>query len=83
MFSKKPLSIAVSAATMALAGSAYSSITLAEEEELIEEVVVTGSRIQRAVSDAPSPVTVINSEDLELSGLGCVEKHNLQLIRVF
>ena len=72
MFSRKPLSIAVSAATMALAGSTYSSITLAEEEEAIEEVVVTGSRIQRAVSDAPSPVTVINSEDLELSGLGSV-----------
>ena len=72
MFSRKPLSIAVSAATLALAGSAYSSITLAEEEEAIEEVVVTGSRIQRAVSDAPSPVTVINAEDLELSGLGSV-----------
>ena len=71
MFSRKPLAIAVSTATLALAGSAYSSITLAEEEA-IEEVVVTGSRIQRAVSDAPSPVTVINSEDLELSGLSSV-----------
>ena len=43
MFSKKPLSIAVSAATLAMVGSGYSSVTLAEEEEAIEEVVVTGS----------------------------------------
>jgi iron complex outermembrane receptor protein len=72
MFSKKPLAVAVSAATLAMVGSGYSSVTLAEEEEAIEEVVVTGSRIQRAVSDAPSPVTTITSEDLELSGLSNV-----------
>ena len=72
MFSKRPLSIAVSAATLAMVSSGYSSISLAEEEEAIEEVVITGSRIQRAVSDAPTPVTVITSEDLELSGLSSV-----------
>jgi len=65
---KKPIVAAVQAASLALMGTGFAGVAIAEEAEVVEEVVVTGSRIQRAVSDAPSPVTVINSEDLELSG---------------
>ena len=74
MIPRKPLSLAVHAATFALVGAGYSAGAFAQDDEeaLVEEVVVTGSRIQRAVSDAPSPVTVISSEDLEFSGLSNV-----------
>jgi len=66
---KRPLVAAIQAASLALVGSSFAGYVHAEEEvEVVEEVVVTGSRIQRAVSDAPSPVTVLTSEDLELSG---------------
>jgi len=74
MIPRKPLSLAVHAATFALVGAGYSAGAFAQDDEeaAVEEVVVTGSRIQRAVSDAPSPVTVISSEDLEFSGLSNV-----------
>ena len=74
MIPRKPLSLAVHAATFALVGAGYSAGAFAQDDEeaSVEEVVVTGSRIQRAVSDAPSPVTVISAEDLEFSGLSNV-----------
>ena len=73
MIPRKPLSLAVHAATLTLLGAGYSTTAFAQDEAAkVEEVVVTGSRIQRAVSDAPSPVTVISAEDLEFSGLSNV-----------
>lgn len=39
------------------------------EESRLEEVTVTGSRIRRADIDSASPVTVIDREDLEITGL--------------
>lgn len=74
MIPRKPLSLAVHAATFALVGAGYSAGAFAQDDEeaTVEEVVVTGSRIQRAVSDAPSPVTIISAEDLEFSGLSNV-----------
>ena len=74
MIPRKPLSLAVHAATFALVGAGYSAGAFAQDDEeaTVEEIVVTGSRIQRAVSDAPSPVTIISSEDLEFSGLSNV-----------
>ena len=73
MIPRKPLSLAVHAATLTLLGAGYSTTAFAQDEDAkVEEVVVTGSRIQRAVSDAPSPVTVISAEDLEFSGLSNV-----------
>lgn len=55
--------------------SGFVSAQQTEEEpraQEVEEIVITGSRIQRAVSDAPSPVTVLTAEDLEFSGLSNV-----------
>jgi iron complex outermembrane receptor protein len=37
-------------------------------EEVVEEIVVTGSYIKRAPEDAPSPVRAIGREELEVSG---------------
>ena len=35
----------------------------------VEEVVVTGSRIRREVADTPNPVTILDREELELTGM--------------
>ena len=43
------------------------------QEELVEEVVVTGSRIQRANLVSSSPVTQLDSDQLRLTGLTRVE----------
>lgn len=65
----RPIAAAVQAASLALVGTGISTQAMADEgAQVVEEVVVTGSRIQRAVNDSPSPVTVLTSEDLELSG---------------
>lgn len=41
----------------------------AEEAKTVEKISVTGSRIRRADLESASPVTVINREELELTGL--------------
>lgn len=41
----------------------------ADEFVMIEEVIITGSRIKRADIDSASPVTVINRADMEITGL--------------
>jgi outer membrane receptor protein involved in Fe transport len=47
-----------------MSGSAF-----AKESEMIEEVIVTGSRIKRADLDSASPVTVMTREDFEWKGV--------------
>ncbi|MCH2191198.1 MAG: TonB-dependent receptor [Gammaproteobacteria bacterium] len=66
---RKPIYNAIKAATAMVALTAISS-TYAQEVENgeLEEVVVTGSNIPRPVSDAPQPITVIDSLDIQLSG---------------
>jgi outer membrane receptor protein involved in Fe transport len=41
----------------------------AEDENIVEEIVVTGSRIRRADIDSPSPVTVITRQEIENKGI--------------
>ncbi len=72
MFKKTPLAAAISA--VAAAGTVISVAPAyaqtAEGEAAVEEViVVTGSRIRRDVSDAPSPITIIDREEIDLTGL--------------
>lgn len=59
-------SAATLVASFALGAGAYAQD--AADEESIEEVVVTGSRIIRRDIDAPSPVTVIGAVDIRDSG---------------
>lgn len=65
-------SAATLAASFALGAGAYAQD--AADEESIEEVVVTGSRIIRRDIDAPSPVTVIGAVDIRDSGETDVSK---------
>ena len=65
-------SAATLVASFALGAGAYAQD--AADEESIEEVVVTGSRIIRRDIDAPSPVTVIGAIDIRDSGETDVSK---------
>ena len=72
-FKKKKISRAVGALVAASAvgftGSVYAEADESESaEDAIEQVIVTGSRIKRAVQDNATPVTVIDASDLEISG---------------
>ncbi|WP_444883851.1 TonB-dependent receptor plug domain-containing protein [Microbulbifer sp. PSTR4-B] len=40
-----------------------------EDAEMVEEVIVTGSRIKRADLDSSSPVTVLTAEDMQATGI--------------
>ncbi|MEO1080744.1 MAG: TonB-dependent receptor [Pseudomonadota bacterium] len=71
MLHKRPLSLAVSAAIGASAS--FMSPAFAQDESLVEEVVVTGSRIQRANLVSSSPVTQLDAEQLALTGVTRVE----------
>jgi outer membrane receptor protein involved in Fe transport len=68
-FSKKQIAVGVLCAFLSPAA------VLADEydESILEEVVVTGTRIQRANLVSVSPITQVNAEDLRLAGITRVE----------
>ena len=70
---RKPIYHAVKAATAAFALSALTP-AIAQEGDgtTLEEITVVGSSIPRAISDAPQPITVIDSLDIQLSGINNV-----------
>ncbi len=71
MLNRKPLSVAVSAAVGFVSTGMLATTGFAADEmdgAMIEEVVVTGSRIKRADISSASPVTVLSREELVLSG---------------
>jgi len=72
MFYKRPLSLAVSAAIGASACLGMAPAN-AQEDQLVEEIVVTGSRIQRANLVSSSPVTQLDNEQLRLTGVTRIE----------
>lgn len=70
---KHPLSLAVSLAVL----GALPTGTLAQEgdavDEMLEEVTVTGSRIQKSNLVSSSPVTQVDAEDFRIQGITRVE----------
>jgi len=66
------LALGVSTGVLALSASnvfAQDADVDAEDDALLEEVIVTGSRIKRADIDSASPVTVIDRSAMEVTGL--------------
>jgi outer membrane receptor protein involved in Fe transport len=49
------------------------------EETVIEEVIVTGSRIKRRDFSSPSPITTITAEEFEFSGQPTLEEYLNQM----
>lgn len=87
MSQRKPLLATVSSliaagalGTLAVATAAPDG---AEEQPRIEEVVVTGTRIQRANVTASSPVTQVNQQELTFSGITRVEDFMRYLPQVY
>ncbi len=75
MFQKKPLASAIGAISAAGALSAGVAVPLAAfaEEAVIEEVVVTGSRIKQTNLTSVSPVSEIQAEEFTFRGISAVE----------
>jgi len=73
MFQRKPLAAAISsiaaASAIGVVGSAVPNHAYGAEG-VIEEVVVTGSRIRRPDLDAVSPVAIVDEEEFTLVGAG-------------
>ncbi|MBV1908705.1 MAG: TonB-dependent receptor [Kangiellaceae bacterium] len=75
---RSPIAVAIRAALFATATiSAVSAPTVyaaEQDEEATEQnrVIVTGSRIRREGFESPSPVTVINAEQIERSGVSAL-----------
>ena len=73
-FRRTPLATAIAAATAGSLASLPATAQGADEATAdttgtVEEVVVTGSRIRREVADTPNPVTIIDRQELELTGM--------------
>ena len=52
---------------------------LEAEEEFLEEVVVTGTRIKRRDFSSPSPITTITGEEFEFFGQPTLEEYLHQM----
>ncbi|TXS90688.1 TonB-dependent receptor [Parahaliea maris] len=73
MLVKNRLTMAVSAALGMSAAAVLPSVANAQDELMVEEVVVTGSRIQKANLVSTSPVTQIDAEAFKFQGTTRVE----------
>lgn len=70
MLKQKSLSVAIASALgVASAGMVTDAVYAADDETMIEEVFVTGSRIKRANVDSSSPVVVLDRQTLENKGI--------------
>jgi len=70
MSKRRPVSVAVATALgVASTAGMLTETVYAEGENIVEEIVVTGSRIRRADVDSPSPVTVITRQEIENKGI--------------
>ena len=77
MFKKKPLVGAISAAIMATTASM--STVYAQDDDSIEEVIVTGSRIMRTDLTSVSPLQIVNAEEFIMSGSINIEQKLAEL----
>ena len=70
MLRKTPLATAISSASLAsaLVATSVAMPAFGANEAIIDEVVVTGTRIKRADLESASPVTVISRQEIENKG---------------
>lgn len=82
-FNKTPLAAAIGSAiaygSLFASGAIAQPGTNGEEAGVIEEVVVTGSRIRRTDLEAVSPVAIVSSEEFTISGIMNVEQKLAEL----
>jgi outer membrane receptor protein involved in Fe transport len=75
--------ITASIATAALAPVMFASQAFAAEDDEVEEIIVTGSRIAQPNLEGISPVTTVTAEDLKVQGVTRVEDLLNRLPQVF
>ena len=80
MRERNPLSLAISSALGLTTALMVSSGAVAQDEQsgefddaVLEEVIVTGSRIKRDGYDTVSPVSVVTSEQIKVTGMTRIE----------
>lgn len=83
MLKKNRLTMAVSAALGMSAAAALPNVANAQEELLVEEVVVTGSRIQKTNLVTSSPVTQVDADEFKFQGTTRVEDLMKNLPQVY
>lgn len=79
--SKSLLAASIAAAMMATAGAASAQEEGAAKE--LEEIVVTGSRLKRDGMQTPTPVTILNADDLNKMAPGSLIEGISQLPQFF
>src|SRR5687768_10472967 len=72
--SRSVLALSISAIIASASGSALAQDATPPVTEEGEEIIVTGSRIARDVTDASTPLAIINAEEIKLSGTMSVDK---------
>jgi len=72
MFTSKNLSWAVRVG-LGLVIAAPAAVAQQAEEQLVEEVMVTGSRIARDPLSTTGPITLVDAEQIEQSGVSSIE----------
>ena len=71
---RKAHAFSVAFAAIAGTGSVGIAPSVFAQDEMIEEVVITGSRIQRADLSAVSPFTTVSGEEFQISGIVNIEQ---------
>ena len=71
---RKAHAFSVAFAAIAGTGSVGIAPNVFAQDEMIEEVVITGSRIQRADLSAVSPFTTVSGEEFQISGIVNIEQ---------
>ena len=72
MLRKNRLTLAVSAAVGMSTAAILPQFANAQEQTMLEEVIVTGSRISRPDLEGANPVTVMQREELNMMGVNNV-----------
>ena len=72
----KPVWILASLATAAAGAALSASLAFAEEEGVIEEIIVTAQKRDQALKDVPMSVSAVTAEDV--AAMGAVNLSELQ-----
>jgi len=69
VFRRKPLAAAISALTVPLWGAWTPPAVAADEEQMIEEIVVTATRRSESVQEVPINISAVTGSEIEQQGL--------------
>jgi len=69
---RKTTAFSVAAGLCLAAGASAPGVVLAEEDVMVEEVIVTGSRLKRDTFTSPTPIEVLLTEDARQIGVNSV-----------